>query len=67
MEPYIQLSLLRTLRKKSVRRALEGEKVVADNIKFFWAKWVRDPHDIWKHLEPAQTIGVHHFATDWIN
>jgi N-acetylmuramoyl-L-alanine amidase len=53
--------------KEAVRRALEGEKVVADNIKFFWAKWVRDDHDIWKHLEPVQTIGVHHFATDWIN
>ena len=53
--------------KEAVRRALEGEKVVADNIKFFWAKWVRGDHDIWKHLEPVQTIGVHHFATDWIN
>ena len=53
--------------KEAVKRALAGEKVVADNVKFFWATWVRPSHSIWQHLKPVQTIGVHHFATDWIN
>lgn len=53
--------------KEAVKKALAGEKVVADNVKFFWATWVRPSHSIWQHLTPMQTIGGHHFATDWIN
>lgn len=52
---------------EAVKRAFMGERVVSSDILYFWAKWLRSGHDLWNHLTPAKTIGVHHFAKEWVN
>lgn len=51
--------------KEAVRRALMGEKAVPEDIVNFWASWLDSSHELWNHLTPVMTIGVHHFARGW--
>lgn len=51
--------------KEAVRRALLGERVIGSDILNFWATWLDSGHEVWKHLTPVRTIGVHHFAKEW--
>lgn len=53
--------------KEAVKRAFMGEKVVDSDILYFWASWLRSDHELWNHLTPVKTIGVHHFAKEWVN
>lgn len=51
--------------KEAVRAALNGEKVVGDDILYFWARYVPRSHDIWSSCPVISTIGVHHFSNVW--
>lgn len=51
--------------KEAVRRGLLGERVVPEDIVNFWATWLDKSNQVWNHLTPVMTIGVHHFAREW--
>lgn len=53
--------------KEAVKRAFLGEKVLDSDILYFWASWLRSDHELWNHLTPVKTIGVHHFAKEWLD
>lgn len=49
----------------AVKRAFLGEKVVADEILYFWASWLEKSNPIWNHINIVTTIDVHHFGKEW--
>lgn len=50
---------------EAVNRALNGEKVVPDNVVMFWATYLDKGHEIWQHANIVTTIGIHHFSDGW--
>lgn len=52
---------------KAVKMALQGKKVIDDDILYFWAKWLDRGNDLWNHVSIVDTIGVHNFGRAWIN
>lgn len=51
--------------KQAVKSIILGERVMPSDIVNFWAKWLNPSHEVWQHLTPEFSIGVHNFSRGW--
>ena len=49
----------------AVKRAFVGEKVLGEDVIYFWAVWLDANNDLWNHVNIVTTIGGHHFGMEW--
>ena len=49
----------------AVNKAVNGVKIIDDDVVYFWAKWLDKTHEIWQACPIVKTIGVHHFSNIW--